>query len=101
MTDHNICDACETVAHCRKHGCIPFTTPSKEPAGVVTDILQFAPKFSREQEANDRAAWAKLAAKSHGWADNSAPPMADGRFETGWHESEFQTFMQGVRHGRS
>ncbi|MDQ0022955.1 hypothetical protein J2X90_000741 [Variovorax paradoxus] len=56
---------------------------------------------AREQEAIDRAAWAKLAAKAHGWADDSTPPMVDGRFETGWHESEFQTFMQGVRHGRS
>jgi len=23
MTKYNICDACETVAHCSKHGCIP------------------------------------------------------------------------------
>jgi hypothetical protein len=23
MTQHTICDACETVAHCKKHGCIP------------------------------------------------------------------------------
>jgi len=22
---HNICDACETVAHCSKHGCLPLT----------------------------------------------------------------------------
>jgi len=22
-----ICDACETVAHCSKHGCIPMVTP--------------------------------------------------------------------------
>lgn len=21
---HTICDSCETVAHCRKHGCIPL-----------------------------------------------------------------------------
>ena len=25
MTKYNICDACETVAHCSKHGCIPIT----------------------------------------------------------------------------
>lgn len=56
---------------------------------------------AREQEAKDRAVWAKLAAKAHGWTDDSTPPMVDGRFETGWHESEFQVFMQGVRHGRS
>lgn len=35
MTDHNICDACETVAHCRRHGCIPFTTPSRETAEIA------------------------------------------------------------------
>lgn len=23
MTQHNICDECETVAHCSNHGCIP------------------------------------------------------------------------------
>ena len=22
---HQICDACETVAHCSKHGCVPIT----------------------------------------------------------------------------
>ncbi len=25
MADHTICDACETVSHCRQHGCIPVT----------------------------------------------------------------------------
>lgn len=27
MADHNICDACECVAHCSKQGCIPLTEP--------------------------------------------------------------------------
>lgn len=25
MTHHNLCDQCETVAHCSKHGCVPLT----------------------------------------------------------------------------
>jgi len=30
MTDHQICDACECVSHCRKNGCVPLTPMPEE-----------------------------------------------------------------------
>lgn len=30
--NHNICRECETVAHCSKHGCIPYVEGSLRPA---------------------------------------------------------------------
>lgn len=44
-----------------------------------------------------RAAWAKRAAKMHAWANDEPPPMENGKFVCGWHESEFQLFADGVR----
>lgn len=29
--EHNLCNPCETVSHCRKHGCIPLTPMGCEP----------------------------------------------------------------------
>ena len=46
MTHHNICDECETVAHCSNHGCIPkVPAPVQEPvahqiiAGALFDFM--------------------------------------------------------------
>jgi hypothetical protein len=55
----------------------------------------------QSDDAECRKAWARHAAKQHSWLNNSFPPMRDGRFDCGHHESEYQTFLAGVRHGRS
>lgn len=47
-----------------------------------------------------RPIWARHAAKVHGWASNAMPEQRhdlEGRFETGWHESEYQNFAAGYR----
>ena len=57
----------------------------------------------REQEDGRacRLAWAKYAARKHSWLNSCLPPMRDGRFDCAAHESEYQDFLAGVRHGRS
>jgi len=39
---HEICDSCETVAHCIQHGCIPIQqhNPCREALQLEVDILQ-------------------------------------------------------------
>ena len=45
---HNICNECETVAHCSKHGCIPKVTLEPKQVKHVTrnDILRSAARSS-------------------------------------------------------
>jgi len=41
MPDHQICDACECVSHCRKNGCVPLTPMPEESSFAVppsTDV---------------------------------------------------------------
>lgn len=42
-----------------------------------------------------RKQWAIGAAKMHAWRDAELPAMEDGRFVTGWQESEYQVFKLG------
>lgn len=74
----------------------PCTTTSA-PESAATPA---APSAVTDDRAY-RKAWAKYAAKQHSWLNNSFPPMRDGRFDCAEHESEFQIFLAGVRHGRS
>ena len=48
-------------------------------------------------ELKIRVAWAKDAAKMHAWTNDGVPPMENGKFVCGWHESEFQLFSAGAR----
>lgn len=41
---HKICDACETVAHCTKHGCIPLQPAQQKPL-TDAEINQMCPQF--------------------------------------------------------
>lgn len=57
---HEICDACEFVAHCQKHGCIPLTpqpearrfqSPSTTPSteGAAPEIQGDVKRFGEAQ----------------------------------------------------
>jgi hypothetical protein len=48
--DHQICDACECVNHCRKNGCIPIT-----PATPKTALDHFADEVEASGEAEKHA----------------------------------------------
>lgn len=37
---HEICDACETCAHCLKHGCIPLTPVNARPAPIARAAIK-------------------------------------------------------------
>jgi len=52
-------------------------------------------------DASCRAAWTKRAAKYHGWSNDVVPPMRGGQFECGWHETEYQLFLDGMSYGRA
>jgi len=49
---HTICDACETVAHCTRNGCVPLVPLSEAPKllRVLVPVVQ-APKHKREEVA--------------------------------------------------
>lgn len=52
MSDKRICDACETVAHCQKHGCIPVrhaALSTAAPAAPADDFWPVDGKASRKQ----------------------------------------------------
>lgn len=83
MTDHTICDACERVAHCSKHGCIPLTAqPATQAGALQADDLEFACLLNREAcrvypdsrddriNFGDGARWARSLAASQ---PNAAP----------------------------
>jgi hypothetical protein len=82
MTHHNICDECETVAHCSNHGCIPkVPAPVQEPVAWV-DLLKQAEEVVRSKSlwkkyidgtplANDIAVWMASFAQEH-----TTPPAA-------------------------
>ena len=50
-------------------------------------------------ETELRAAWAKHAAKQHGWPEGAVPALRDGVFECDWHESEYAIFRAGCLYG--
>ena len=51
---HKICDACETVAHCSNHGCIPLQPAQRKPL-----TLQEIVKLTRSLDLNS-VSWVDL-----------------------------------------
>lgn len=50
--NHTICDSCETVNHCRKHGCIPLQPAQQEPPTWMKDCADFWEHYTRISEAS-------------------------------------------------
>ena len=82
MTHHNICDECETVAHCSNHGCIPKVPASVQEPVAWVDLLKQAEEVVRSKSlwkkyidgtplANDIAVWMASFAQEH-----TTPPAA-------------------------
>lgn len=67
----------------------------------VTAMLNTHPQPNRKPltDMEVRKLWANHAAKTHGWPKAGASPMHDIgnglRFETPWHETEYQIFKAG------
>lgn len=49
MTHYNLCDSCETVAHCLKHGCVPLQSVDWE--AVAADQAMTIALLKAEQPA--------------------------------------------------
>jgi hypothetical protein len=71
MTHHKICDECETVAHCTKHGCVPKQpAPVQEPV-AIPEYIRDAAKHLHE----NRFEPSFMVRAIVGWI-NGSPPAA-------------------------
>ena len=64
--NHHICDECETVNHCRKHGCIPLQPLPYNPEPDVRELAKWL-----NEEPNrppDRPALARVLAYLQGYS---------------------------------
>lgn len=50
IATHRICDECETVAHCSKHGCVPKRPIPARELGVEAAL---PPSFTNEPQPSD------------------------------------------------
>lgn len=79
MTDHQICDACECVSHCRKNGCVPFTPMPEKPRFAIppsTDVktLQAELDIALSMLVRERGVVKELAAALRGYLDYHTKP---------------------------
>ena len=77
---HNLCDACETVAHCMKHGCIPlqYEAPLANNIASIPGINWWAVIVDLERGGYTHAAIGAAIGLSRtgveGWKNRGAEP---------------------------
>lgn len=54
MTYHQICDSCETVAHCTKHGCIPLQPANTDWQAIAADQALTIALLKSEQQSTQQ-----------------------------------------------